>query len=127
MVSNLSAVNGHLHGCGVSGTITLGGGGTAVLENCYTVSETAPTLNMGGTGQNLIVQGYKGDFTLANKTGTDITHIAMVAGSVTIDSTVSAGTIVITGVCEVTDNSTGTASVDISGIVSPDSVWRYER
>ena len=124
-VLDVTQINGFIINSGLEGTVTLGGSQLAYIVNCYSgvpgggLTQT-PTINMGGTGQELLIRNYNGGIKLTNRTGTDATSIDMNSGQVIVDSTVTAGTITIRGVCSVTDNSTGTAVIDTDHVVDGD-------
>lgn len=112
-VQVLTFVNGLIKRCGLEGTITLGGSQPAVLINCYDALAGfgTPTIDMGGSGQDLIVRNYNGGLVISNKTGSDEVSVDVDSGRVVLDSTVTAGSIIVRGVGTLTDNSGGTASV----------------
>ena len=124
-VLDVTQINGFIINSGLEGTVTLGGSQLAYIVNCYSgvpgggLTQT-PTINMGGTGQELLIRNYNGGIKLTNRTGTDAASLDMNSGQVIIDSTVSAGTITIRGICKVTDNSTGTAVIDTNHVVDGD-------
>ena len=126
MVGNLSYVNGHIHDSGLYGHITLNGNEDAVLYNCHTIDHLSiPNIDMGGAGQDLVISKYAGVISIHNLSGVvNAASITLAGGLVTLDSTVSAGTIIITGVGTVVDGSTGTASVDTDGLVSNPSITK---
>lgn len=105
-ILNLTMFDGAIHESLFEGTITLGNGMTATFIDCWGGSpSTTPTIDIGGSGQELLVQNYSGEITLINKTGTDDCNIGLLSGDVTIDPTCTAGTIHVHGVGHVTDNS----------------------
>lgn len=116
--SDLNYVNGSLYRCGLEGTITLSGGVQASFIDCYSevAGAAAPTINMGGSGQSLIVRGYAGGLKLTNKSGADGTSLDFQSGRLIVDPTVSAGTIYVRGGPEITDDSTGTATIVEQGL-----------
>lgn len=102
------------------GTVSLGGTVPAHFLNCFAgaYTNTPPTIDCGGNGPPLIVRGFSGALRLTNKTGPSQCTIDLNSGRVIIDSTVTAGVIKVRGVGTVEDNSTGTAVVDTTGLVS---------
>lgn len=132
MVGNLNYVNGHIHSSGLYGTIVLGGSEDAAIVNCYVVdNQNLPTVDMGGSGQNLVMIDYAGSVTLKNLSDSGVTAtINLDGGSVILDSTISAGTIKVTGIGMVIDNSTGSASLTTINLVSTAStataVWGFD-
>jgi hypothetical protein len=130
-ILDLVSLDGFLFQCALSGTITIGNSMQANILQCYSgvagggVSQT-PTVDFGGSGQSLLVRDYSGGIKLTNKTGTDACSIDMSSGQVIVDSTVTTGEITIRGICKITDNSTGTAVVDTSEVIS-ENIDRVER
>ena len=113
-VGTINYVNGHIHDSGLYGTITLGGGGDAVIANSRVVDpDMLPIVDMGGTGQSLSLPNWSGPITISNLTdATQIVAVGLDAGVVILDATISAGFVTVGGVGNVTDNTTGTAIVD---------------
>jgi hypothetical protein len=69
------------------------------------------------------VQNASGDFILSDMDNAgDVIHIAMKQGTVTIDSSCTAGSIVITGEASVTDNSGVGCSVIHTSVVQPEDI-----
>jgi len=113
LVTNLNYVNGYMDECLLStGRITLGGGQTAFLLNCGCGSSfpSPPVIDMGGSGQSLMVRNYSGNLRIENKTGaSDIISIDMNSGRVVIDlNSVTAGLIRFYGVGELIDQDDNT-------------------
>ena len=119
MIGDLDYVNGHIHNSSLYGTITLAGGTAAILSNCQVVDlHNLPVIDMGGTGQDLIMTNWKGSLTLRNMTGSsDDISIGMDSGQIILDSTITKGTITLNGVGAVLDNTTGTAQVNHVNLV----------
>lgn len=121
-VFNATFLRARLTGCGLSQTVTLSGGGTSVLERCYSgyplgQNNTSPaevTIDMGGTGQSLRMVSWSGNATITNLTdAAEYVEIDSNSGVITIDSTVTAGTIRVRGWCDIVDNSGGTTVVTV--------------
>ncbi|RLA38939.1 MAG: hypothetical protein DRR06_19940, partial [Gammaproteobacteria bacterium] len=114
-LTSLAYVNGFILDCILGdGTITLAGGVIARFVGCKsgTASEDAvPTIDFGGAGQELVVSDYVGLLKLQNKTGTDDVNVSMLAGSLTLDSSIINGDIVLTGSGELENNVTAPAYV----------------
>jgi hypothetical protein len=123
VVGSLTYVNGQIRQCILNGdTMTLGG--NATLLDCWSgvPGIATPTIDMGGSGHTLGIRGYSGGIKITNKSGSDSVSIDMISGQCVLDSTVSAGTIVIRGVCVLTNNSTGTTDVNIEGLLSREAI-----
>lgn len=106
-VLDLDYVNGELHSCELNGTLILGGGAQASLVDCYSGvagSALTPILDMGGSGQSLIVRDYHGGLKLINKTGPDAVSIDMSSGQLKFDNTINAGLITCRGIGLITQN-----------------------
>ncbi len=124
MVGSLDYVNGHIHSSGLYGTILLDGNEDAVIVDCYTVDQDNPCIiDMGGTGQSLAVPNYSGLITIKNLTSaTEEIGVGLNAGAVVLDSTITAGTVVISGVGLLTNNSTGATIVNTDGLMSKETI-----
>jgi hypothetical protein len=102
-------------------TITLGGGEQTTIRGGQDLIAGTPTIDMGGSGQGLVIGGWFGGLKIANKHGADEASINISAGRIILDSTVTAGLIYVQGVGQLINNSVG-ASVDNSGLISTESV-----
>jgi len=102
----------------VSGTITLGGSNPAHFLDCWSgvAGTSTPIIDLGGSGQELSIRNYNGGIELQNKSGSESVSIDLNVGRVVLDSTVTAGTIVIRGVG--TLENYGTATVNFSSLIS---------
>lgn len=108
--------NGALVNCGLEGTITLGGGLQAEIVDCYSGIAgggpgLTPTINMGGSGQSLAVRGYNGGLAIANCTGYTDNSVDMNSGRILFESSVTAGDFWVRGIANVSDASTGSATI----------------
>lgn len=109
---DISHMNGFAFQCSLFGTIALGGGSQVNLLSCYSGvagggDGQMPHIDMGGSGQSLVVRDYHGGLGLANSSGTSASSLDMSSGRVHIDETVTGGAITIRGIADVEDNSTG--------------------
>lgn len=119
-INNLNFVDGSFHDCQFDGTITLSGLNTFGAIRCFSgvPGASTPVIDLGGSGTDVYIRDYQGGLELQNKTGTDPVSIDMSSGNLIVDSTVTAGTIIVRGIAGLTDNSTGTAVVDSSKLLS---------
>ena len=126
----LTFVEGTLEECGLgAGTMTLGGSADTELIGCYSnvAGLGTPIIDFGGNGRDLILRRYSGGIQINNKDGAgDAASIDMVSGQIILDSTVTAGTLRLSGVAKLTDNSVG-ATVDTTGLINQttiaEAVW----
>lgn len=123
-ISDLNYINGVVERCLLDdGVITLGGSQEAIFLDCWCGSPDAvPVIDMGGSGQSLSMRNYSGDVKIRNKSGPEPISITLLAGQVTLESTVTNGPIYICGNGVVIDNSTGTAEVNTNDLLSPDII-----
>jgi len=128
IIGDLYYVEGSLLRCKLSGTIVLGGSGTHIRE-CFSSTLSTnfmPTLDMGGSGRNCAVHNFSGHIKVANLTGANNYCVLSFShgGMVHIDSSVSAGTVIVCGTgAAVVDNHTGTARVLTSYLMTPIELW----
>ena len=127
---NVTEVLGVARECMFQGTVTLGGatdsthGDTFQMINCISAvpGTGSPSIDFNGFGYGLSCRSYNGGLTLVNKTGPESVSIDLNAGTVTIDPSVTAGTIVVRGVGEVINRSTGATVVKDQTIKGSDIV-----
>lgn len=123
----ITNVSGNLTGqrCAIIGFWQPLAGAINIITDVATLIAGAPwTLDLGiGNGATSVnITRQAGGMIITNMDNAgDVVHIMADEGAITIDATCSDGTIVIAGVTEVTDNSTGTTVVDLTANVSP--VW----
>ena len=119
-VGSLNYFNGTIEECGLFGTIALDGASEAVMNHCYTLDQDSPpTIDMGGSGQDLAMPNYSGLITITNLTSaTEEVGIGLNHGAVVLDPTVTAGTIVISGVGTLTDNATSYTTLNTDGLIN---------
>jgi hypothetical protein len=125
LIGNLNYVNGFIENCVFkTGTITLGGNEEAHFLDCWSgvVGSATPIIDMGGSGQGLGIRNYNGGIKIQNKSGSEKVSIDVNSGHVVLDSTITNGEIVVRGVGTLTDNSTGSATVDSSGLMSKETI-----
>jgi hypothetical protein len=120
-ITSLNYVNGVVEQCLLGpGTITLGGGVTAHFLDCWsgTGDSTFPVLNMGGSGQSLIMQNYNGDIQIANKSGSDTASINLNSGRVKVAATVTDGAVLLHGVGVLEEDLSGGTAVVTNNLLS---------
>jgi hypothetical protein len=117
-------VDGYIYNCGLAGDLTLAGGDKSVIDDCYTSDQDdPPVIDMGGSGNDLAMPNYSGLVTIKNLSGaSNELGIGLDAGYVTLDSTITAGSIIVSGVGILDDNSTGTAVVNTEGLLNKTTI-----
>lgn len=123
-ISTLNYVNGLIDGCLLnSGTIMLAGTEISHILNCESgvAGTNFPNIDMGGDGPPLVIRNYAGGIGITNKSGTNPASIDLNSGEVSLDATVTEGTIVIRGVGKLTDNSVG-ATIFSEDLLNKDNI-----
>ena len=106
VVRDIVYFNGHIHNSGLAGTITLGGNKPAKITGCSMLEFNSPVIiDCAGSGQDAIIDDYRGAITIDNLTGANQIGLGLNGGVVTITSGCTDGTIVIQGNYELVDNS----------------------
>lgn len=128
VLDGVSGLLGEARNCGLNGTLTLAAGET-LFDRCASAEPGAarPTLDFVGAGRTCNIRGYSGGLQIDTMVNADnLCGIDFIAGQLIVDATCALGTLVVSGIVTVTDNSTGT-TVDITGVVSPlaveNAVW----
>jgi hypothetical protein len=100
VIENLVYMNGHIHRSSLSGIISLDGGKDAYIANCSQLdTDVAPEINMGGSGQDLMMPGYNGLLKITNLTGDNNVYVGLDGGDIVLDSTtVTSGTVLVAGI-----------------------------
>lgn len=124
VLDNLSYIYGIVEQCLLEqGTIVLGGSNVAQFIDCWSGSASQvniPYIDMGSSGQDLIMRNYNGAIGIKNLSGADNkVSIDLNSGLVVLDNTITAGEIVIRGVGQVINNATGTANVNTDYLINP--------
>ena len=99
-VSDLFYVNGYATHCVLNpGTITLGSGTQATFLDCFSgiPGVDTPCIDMGNSGQPLIMRNYSGGICIVNKVGAEDVSIDLESGQVILEDTVVNGLIVVRG------------------------------
>jgi cytoskeletal protein CcmA (bactofilin family) len=116
-INNLIYIEGFVNRSVLVGPITLGG--ESYFYDCWSsLPGNNAIINFNGTASPLAVRNYNGSISIQNKTGSQSAVFDLNSGKVIIDNTVTNGTIVVRGVGSLIDNSTGSAVVDSSNLLS---------
>lgn len=122
LITNLSGFQGAANTCIIEGTLTLTGSTDIKVITCYSGEGTIPELDMGGSGRGIIMRAYTGAIKIKNLSSAENIGIDFISGELRLDSTVTAGTIVLRGVGLIAEDfSTGT-TIEDGGLTSPSSV-----
>jgi len=124
VVNNVTYISGYVELCVISGVVELGGGATAYFLDCWAGSLLGqpPAIDMGGSGQTLVMQNFNGYIKIRNKSGNDQANFSLNAGWIVLENTVTDGTVTVIGVGTVEDYSIGTVVVDTSRLLSVDNI-----
>ena len=124
VIDDLNYISGYVELCVLQGVIQLGGGATAYFLDCWSGTDmgTPSAIDLGGSGQTLVMQNFNGYIKWQNKTGVEEANVSLNAGRIEIDSTVTNGSGTVIGVGVVTDNSGAGFTLDTTNLVSPTSV-----
>jgi len=119
IIDDTNYISGVIELCILRGTITLGGGANAYFLDCWAGTDlgTPPTVDLGGSGQTLVMQNFNGYIKWQNKTGSEQANASLNAGWVFLDSTITNGDINIIGTGTVEDNTTGSTVVNTTHLV----------
>ena len=118
-LEDIDHISGSIHTSALFGTITIGGSAQATIVDC--VSGIAgggpgayPTIDMGGSGNQLALRGYSGGLGIANSTGTAQSSLDFDSGRVVFESSCTGGDFTVRGICDVDDNSAGATINDLT-------------
>lgn len=120
VVRDVEYVNGHMHNCGLAGTITLGGNRKSVIADSYTVDQdNPPTIDMGTSGNDLAMPNYSGIVSFTNMTdASNELGLGLDAGMAILASTITAGTVIVSGIGLLQNNSGASAVVNTDGLMN---------
>ncbi len=114
----VSGLDGIFRDCGLPSSFSIGDYAVCIFDNCFSqIPGTAtPTVSF-GTNSEANFRGYKGGLQLQdfNSAGFNCS-VDLTSGNVVIDPSCTAGTIVVRGIGNLTDNSAGTI-VNKDGLV----------
>ena len=117
-LEDVTGFAGHAIACALKGTIVLAGSVTFANCHSHVPGLGTPTISLAGQGQTLGLRQYSGGIKFENMTdASNVVTAEFVAGQAIIDSSCTAGTLVLRGILgRLTDNSAGTV-VDADGVV----------
>ena len=106
-IGNITYFSGEIHDSQLKGKITLGNNAQAFIINCASgvAGQTTPEIDFGGSGQSLVLSGYRQGVKFTNKTGEEAVSVSLDGGQVRIDlTTVNNGSIVARGLGRVVND-----------------------
>jgi len=124
VVKDINYISGYIEQCVLEGTIVLGGGAKATFLDCWagSVLGSPPEIDLGGSGQLLVMQNFNGFIKWKNKTGTEQANASLNAGWVILDSTITNGDINIIGVGHVEANQGPGATLNTDHLVDAEKI-----
>lgn len=125
IVHDVDMVEGDFLYCGLEGVITLSGGSRFTMIGCYDniAGAGTPVIDFGGVGQPAILRNYQGAIAMRNKSGSDEVSVDITPGRLILESTITGGHFIVKGTgIPPDDQSTGTTTVDLDGLISVKSV-----
>ena len=122
-IGDLHYVNGQIQDCAFTGTVELAGARRTSIYGCYSnVNPTTyPVIDMGTSGQDLSLKGYSGLLKITNLSADNFISIDLDSGKMLLDSTLSNGVINVRGVGLCVDETTGSALVNVDGLISKEA------
>ena len=105
-----SFAQGEFTECGLADTFTMTGAANYIFYDCYHEEAGAPsTLDFGSAvgASEVHIHGWKGNLLVRNMDTGDILHFSSAEGTLTLDSSNTAGTANLTGTFGFTNNSSG--------------------
>ena len=122
-MKNLTGIFGHAERCVFrEGTTTLGTNALLMANKCAAVGANDPGANIpiidcNGSGR-IAMRQFSGEVIIQNKTSGGNCSLSLIGAVVTLDSTITSGNWVISGVGAIIDNTTGTATVDVTNLIT---------
>lgn len=121
-VGDLDFMNGYIRECGLYGTIILGGNTECVLKDCNIIDQDRPpVIDMNWSGQDLAMPNFSGLINIRNlSSATEEIGVGLTSGAVFLESSITDGTIIISGTGLLYDysNLTYPNKVNVAGLVN---------
>ena len=113
--------------CLLRGTLTLPSNysGTLTAVDCWALpddSGSPPTMDVGNSTSSIQARNWSGLLIISNCTNNVDIRVFLTSGGVILDSTVTAGDFLISGVGTLTDNSTSYDVLDTNGLISKETI-----
>jgi hypothetical protein len=126
-IVDVNYISGVVELCILSGDIELGGGAEAYFLDCWAGTHlgTPPSIDIGGSGQSLVMQNFNGYIRWKNLSGaSDQANASLNAGWVVLENTITGGYVTIIGTGIVEDYSTG-GVVNFENLVNPHNISNH--
>ncbi|MCO4819802.1 MAG: hypothetical protein KC517_09270 [Bacteroidetes bacterium] len=114
----------HLDGCSLDNSVTVGGAGTYILDNCHSgiAGSATPVFDFAGVGATFVnFRHYSGGIEIENMAAGDVMTVEG-NGQVVINANCSGGILHIRGDFALTDNSGGSVSVTEEARISQTTI-----
>jgi len=120
-VGATSGTAAKFYGCGFTGTFTVTATGNFDLVDCYSLvaGASAPVIDLGAAvgATNISIRRWSGGLTLNNVQTGDVVSVDVISGgTITVNGT--GGTVVIRGMCNVVDGSSGSVTITQTSVVN---------
>lgn len=124
ILANVSGFNGFLFGGAIAGTLTLAAGEAHIVNvHAAAAGTNTVTIDCNGVDVDVFLPGWEGGLIISNHSHANAeTAIDAKSGNVTIDSSCTAGTIVVRGVAMLTDNSGAGCTVITDGLIESEII-----
>jgi hypothetical protein len=126
-MKNLSGIFGHAERCVFrEGTVSIAANGLLMANKCASVGannpgNNIPILDCGGSGRMAFRQ-FSGELLITNKSSGGDCSLSLIGAVITLDSTITSGNWRVSGVGTIINNTTGTATVDLTEFSSNSEV-----
>ena len=126
-MKNLSGVFGHAERCIFrEGTVSIAANGLLMANKCASVGANSPgnnipILDCNGSGRMAFRQ-FSGELLITNKSSGGDCSLSLIGAVITLDSTITSGNWRVSGVGTIINNTTGTATVDLTEFSSNSEV-----
>jgi hypothetical protein len=109
-----TGINGVFRNCGLTGTVTVGGGDGAIFAHCYSEvpGDATPTMSVDGV-TDLNIRNYSGGINLTNMHDPTTVSVGLDPGHLILDATCDGGEVLVRGHGHLTNNADEGASPTI--------------
>lgn len=104
-----------------AGVTQAAAGAGTLFDNCSFIAPNDPQIALDANGVSFSLRQCTGNILISNKTDSEPNQINMQGGRVEVDSSCTGGSFIVSGTCQVVDNSGGTTITEYQ--VSVDTIW----